>query len=69
MSGMGKLLRGETNIGFVRDSNRWFTGSGILVAVSLLAVLFLGHNFGVDFKGRQPVWPSWPHPLMIGAAR
>ena len=29
----------------------------------------LGLNLGVDFEGREPVWPSWPQPLTIGAAR
>ena len=69
MSGMGKLLRGETNIGFVRDSNRWFTGSGILVAVSLLAVLFLGLNFGVDFKGGVVATSANPADAAVGDVR
>lgn len=51
MSPMRRLLRGETNIGFVRDSNRWFLTSGILVAVSLLALAIFGLNFGIDFRG------------------
>lgn len=51
MSALRRILRGETEIGFVRDSRRWFIASGVLVGVSLLAVLVLDLNLGIDFRG------------------
>lgn len=58
MSAMGRLLRGETDIGFVRNSNQWFLASGILVGISLLALAVFGLNFGIDFRGGVAVQVS-----------
>lgn len=51
MSGFGKILRGETEVGFVRNSNRWFRASAILVGLSMLGLIVFNLNFGIDFRG------------------
>ncbi len=51
MNGFRRILRGETNVGFVRNSHRWFMASGALVGVSLLALAVFNLNFGIDFRG------------------
>lgn len=47
----GELYRGETTIDFFGMRNRWFTVSGVLLAVSLLALIVLRLDTSVDFTG------------------
>lgn len=51
MSGFRRVLRGETEIGFVRNSNRWFRASAVLVGLSILGLVAFNLNFGIDFRG------------------
>ncbi len=51
MSLMGRLYRGETRIDFVGNRKRGFTISAAVIGVSLLSMVFLGFNVGVDFEG------------------
>jgi len=51
VSTFGRLYRGETRVDFVGNRRRGFTFSGIVIAASLLGVMFLGFNVGVDFEG------------------
>ncbi|MBL4693892.1 peptidylprolyl isomerase, partial [Candidatus Gracilibacteria bacterium] len=36
---------------FIKKSKIWFTFSGTLVSISLVAILLFGMNLGIDFKG------------------
>jgi preprotein translocase subunit SecF len=47
----GRLYRGEVSINFVSRQKLWYTISGFIVVISLLALLFRGLDYSVDFKG------------------
>src|SRR5215475_14726624 len=47
----GKLYRGEVSVEFVPRKRLWYSISGAILAVSVIAVLVFGLNFSVDFKG------------------
>jgi len=47
----GKLYRGEVSIEFVGRQRLWYTISGVILAVSVIALAVFGLNFSVDFKG------------------
>ncbi len=55
MSRLGRighqLYTGEVSYDFVSRRRRWYTVSAILVAVSLLALVFRGLTFGIEFSG------------------
>lgn len=48
---ISKLFRSDFDIDFVGKRNRWFTISGVLLLVSIVAMLFSGLNLGVEFTG------------------
>jgi preprotein translocase subunit SecF len=47
----GKLYRGEVSVEFVARQRLWYTISGAILVVSIVAVAVFGLNFSVDFKG------------------
>ena len=47
----GRLYRGEVSVNFVRRQRMWYTISGIILLVSVVALLVRGLAFSVDFKG------------------
>jgi preprotein translocase subunit SecF len=47
----GRLYRGEVSYDFVGRKRRWYTISGAILLVSVVALLVLHLNFSVDFKG------------------
>ncbi len=47
----GRLYRGEVSFDFVGRKKLWYTISGAILAISVGALLILGLNFSVDFKG------------------
>jgi preprotein translocase subunit SecF len=47
----GKLYRGEVSIDFVGRQRLWYTISGIILLVSVIALATRGLNFSVEFKG------------------
>jgi preprotein translocase subunit SecF len=47
----GRLYRGEVSVNFVRRQRMWYTISGIILLVSVVAVAVRKLNFSVDFKG------------------
>ncbi len=47
----GRLYRGEVSIDFVSRRKLWYTISGIILLVSVLAVIFRGLDYSVEFKG------------------
>jgi preprotein translocase subunit SecF len=47
----GRLYRGEVSIDFVGRRKLWYTISGLILVISIAAVLFRGLAYSVDFKG------------------
>jgi preprotein translocase subunit SecF len=47
----GRLYRGEVSVDFVGRQRLWYTISGAILAVSVVALVVFGLNFSVDFKG------------------
>ena len=46
-----RLYRGETTFDFVGSRRRWWTISGVLLGVSILALIIFGLELSVDFTG------------------
>jgi preprotein translocase subunit SecF len=47
----GRLYRGEVSVNFVGRQRLWYTISGVILAISVTALIVFGLNFSVDFKG------------------
>jgi preprotein translocase subunit SecF len=47
----GRLYRGEVSVEFVGRQRLWYTISGVILAISIIALAVFGLNFSVDFKG------------------
>ncbi len=47
----GRLYRGEVSIDFVSRKKLWYTISGFILLISILALIFRGLDYSVDFKG------------------
>ena len=47
----GRLYRGEVSINFVGRQRLWYTISGLILVISIVAVLVRGLVFSVEFKG------------------
>jgi preprotein translocase subunit SecF len=47
----GRLYRGEVSFDFVGRKKLWYTISGLILVISIVALAFRGLNYSVDFKG------------------
>jgi preprotein translocase subunit SecF len=47
----GRLYRGEVSVDFVGRKKLWYSISGAILAISVIALLIFGLNFSIDFKG------------------
>lgn len=47
----GRLHRGEVSLDFVGRQKTWYAISGLILVISVVSLLTLGLNFGVEFKG------------------
>jgi preprotein translocase subunit SecF len=47
----GRLYRGDVSVNFVGRQRLWYAISGVILLVSIVALLTRGLNFSVDFKG------------------
>jgi preprotein translocase subunit SecF len=47
----GKLYRGEVSVNFVGRQRLWYAISGLILLISIVALLVRGLDFSVDFKG------------------
>ena len=47
----GRLYRGEVSFDFVSRQKLWYTISGCILVISLLALIFRGLDYSVEFKG------------------
>src|SRR3954452_11496889 len=46
-----RLYTGEVSFDFVGRKRQWYAISGLILLIAVLAVLFRGLNFGIEFKG------------------
>jgi preprotein translocase subunit SecF len=51
MSVWSDLYNGRTHFDFVSNWKRWFTFSGVLIVISLVALLTRGFDLSIDFTG------------------
>src|ERR1039457_6330987 len=47
----GRLYRGEVSVNFVGRKRTWYSISGAILLISIVALLVGGLDFSVDFKG------------------
>jgi preprotein translocase subunit SecF len=47
----GRLYRGEISVSIVRRQKMWYTISGFILVISIIALAVRGLNFSVEFKG------------------
>jgi preprotein translocase subunit SecF len=47
----GRLYRGEVSFDFVSRQKLWYSISGLILVISIAALVFRGLDFSVDFKG------------------
>jgi preprotein translocase subunit SecF len=46
-----RLYRGESNVDFIGSRKKWYTASAIIILICVLAIVFRGFNFSIDFVG------------------
>jgi SecD/SecF fusion protein len=63
--GLPRWLRWD----YIGRRNAWFAFSGVLVAISIGAIAFLGLNLGIDFKGGTEITFSTPQPTSLETVR
>ena len=61
----GRMYRGEVSIDFVSRKKLWYIISGCILVVSILALLFRGLDYSVDFKGGS----QWTVPAVAGVTQ
>jgi preprotein translocase subunit SecF len=61
----GRLYRGEISIDFVSRKKLWYMISGAILLISLLALLFRGLDYSVEFKGGS----AWTVPATASVSR
>ena len=64
-----KLVPAETNWKFFKYSRVSVGASGTAFIVSILLVLFVGLNFGIDFRGGTTIRTESASPVDVGAYR
>lgn len=69
MSVWSRLMRGETTIDFVGHRRRWFTISAVLLVASLLALVVLRLNLGIEFVGGLGLQATNPAGATVGEVR
>jgi len=49
--GVDMTKTGITNFKFIKNSKKWFTASGVMIVISIVAMLAFGLRLGIDFTG------------------
>ena len=59
----GRLYRGDVSINFVGRQRLWYAISGLILLISVVALLIRGLNFSLEFKGGSSfTFPPPPRP-------
>jgi preprotein translocase subunit SecF len=69
MSAFTRLLEGRTRIDFVGRRRTWYVVSAVLIGISLLALVILRLDLGLEFEGGVSVQAANPSGSDIGAIR
>ena len=64
-----RLVQQETHFDFFARWQLWVGISGALMVLSLLSLLTLGLNFGIDFRGGTTIRTESAQPVDVGAYR
>ncbi len=64
-----RLIADDTHIRFMRYRVACFVVSGLLMLLSVLAVIYPGLNYGIDFKGGILMEVRMPDPVDLGDMR
>jgi preprotein translocase subunit SecF len=59
----GRLYRGEVSVDFVGRKKMWYSISGAILVISVVALAVFGLNFSIDFKGGSQI----QFPVTAGA--
>lgn len=46
-----RLYRGENSFDYIGKRRRWYSISALVLLISVVSMIFVGFNFGIDFKG------------------
>jgi preprotein translocase subunit SecF len=60
---MMELIRPDLNVPFVKNAKLFLTISGIVVGISVLLMLTMGINYGIDFSGGTEVQVRFNKPV------
>jgi preprotein translocase subunit SecF len=63
------MYHGETSFDIIGRRRLWFSISAVLVAISLVGLIWPGLNFGIDFKGGAVFRVQPQHPVTEAAVR
>lgn len=63
------LYHGDTHFDFFGSRRRWFAFSGVIIAVSLFALIFLRLDLGVDFRGGTLIEFANPNGVSVSDVR
>ena len=69
MSLASRMYHGETSFDIIGRRRLWFSISAVLVAISLVGLIWPGLNFGIDFKGGAVFRVQPQHPVTEAAVR
>jgi preprotein translocase subunit SecF len=64
-----RMYHGETSFDIIGRRRLWFSISAVLVAISLVGLIWPGLNFGIDFKGGAVFRVQPQHPVTEAAVR
>lgn len=59
----------NANFGFIKNRKKFYVGSGIAVALSILFIFTKGFTLGVDFKGGRTYVAKFVQPVELEAVR
>jgi preprotein translocase subunit SecF len=64
-----RMYHGETSFDIIGRRRLWFSISAVLVAISLVGLIWPGLNFGIDFKGGAVFRVQPQHPVTEAEVR
>jgi len=64
-----QILKGKLNINFMSKRRQAIILSGVLLAISLTALVTKGLNFGIDFTGGTLIEVGYPESVELGPIR
>jgi len=69
MGATGRGIRDWLKVDFIGKRRLWFTISGVVVAIAIVALGIRGLNLGIDFKGGTQITFKTPTPVSLAKVR